>query len=148
MPLAFVREIHRWPVYMVDFTSPGRLYAKCKQKSCWCERNARFIFTLYSIRKIKSITTNVVLEIEPTIAIKYSLLQHFWHVSSFRWPYRITTEYFFCPLQTHVKWQTRVVAIWKAKSNFKQRTIHPGGRLNKKDGLTRYGNSHVKDKTS
>ena len=24
----------------------------------------------------------------------------------------------------------------------------PGGRLKKKDGLTRYGNSHVKDKTS
>ena len=24
----------------------------------------------------------------------------------------------------------------------------PGGRLNKKDGLARYGNSHVKDKTS
>ena len=24
----------------------------------------------------------------------------------------------------------------------------PGGRLNKKDGLTSYGNSHVKDKTS
>ena len=24
----------------------------------------------------------------------------------------------------------------------------PRGRLNKKDGLTRYGNSHVKDKTS
>ena len=24
----------------------------------------------------------------------------------------------------------------------------PGGRLNKKDGLTWYGNSHVKDKTS
>ena len=24
----------------------------------------------------------------------------------------------------------------------------PGGRLNKKDGLTRYGNSHIKDKTS
>ena len=24
----------------------------------------------------------------------------------------------------------------------------PGGRLNKKDSLTRYGNSHVKDKTS
>ena len=23
----------------------------------------------------------------------------------------------------------------------------PGGRLNKKDGLTRYGDSHVKDKT-
>ena len=26
--------------------------------------------------------------------------------------------------------------------------IPPGGRLNKKDGLTRYGDSHVKDKTS
>ena len=27
-------------------------------------------------------------------------------------------------------------------------TKDSGGRLNKKDGLTRYGNSHVKDKTS
>ena len=27
-------------------------------------------------------------------------------------------------------------------------TSEPGGRLNKKDGLTRYGDSHVKDKTS
>ena len=26
--------------------------------------------------------------------------------------------------------------------------FRPGGRLNKKDGLTRYGDSHVKDKTS
>ena len=26
--------------------------------------------------------------------------------------------------------------------------VATGGRLNKKDGLTRYGNSHVKDKTS
>ena len=26
--------------------------------------------------------------------------------------------------------------------------IEAGGRLNKKDGLTRYGDSHVKDKTS
>ena len=26
--------------------------------------------------------------------------------------------------------------------------MRPGGRLNKKDGLTRYGDSHVKDKTS
>ena len=26
--------------------------------------------------------------------------------------------------------------------------LHSGGRLNKKDGLTRYGDSHVKDKTS
>ena len=28
------------------------------------------------------------------------------------------------------------------------RTFQSGGRLNKKDGLTRYGDSHVKDKTS
>ena len=28
------------------------------------------------------------------------------------------------------------------------KTTTSGGRLNKKDGLTRYGNSHVKDKTS
>ena len=27
-------------------------------------------------------------------------------------------------------------------------TKKSGGRLNKKDGLTRYGDSHVKDKTS
>ena len=27
-------------------------------------------------------------------------------------------------------------------------TCRPGSRLNKKDGLTRYGDSHVKDKTS
>ena len=27
-------------------------------------------------------------------------------------------------------------------------SVTPGGRLNKKDGLTRYGDSHVKDKTS
>ena len=26
--------------------------------------------------------------------------------------------------------------------------MNAGGRLNKKDGLTRYGGSHVKDKTS
>ena len=26
--------------------------------------------------------------------------------------------------------------------------MQSGGRLNKKDGLTRYGDSHVKDKTS
>ena len=27
------------------------------------------------------------------------------------------------------------------------RNKEPGGRLNKKDGLTKYGDSHVKDKT-
>ena len=31
---------------------------------------------------------------------------------------------------------------------YKKNESRSGGRLNKKDGLTRYGNSHVKDKTS
>ena len=31
---------------------------------------------------------------------------------------------------------------------WRHRNGNPGGRLNKKDGLTRYGDSHVKDKTS
>ena len=36
----------------------------------------------------------------------------------------------------------------RAMSAHQYQSKHPGGRLNKKDGLTRYGNSHVKDKTS
>ena len=51
------------------------------------------------------------------------------------------------------------VLIWHWKSYYAMKfpvalgnqTLHPktsGGRLNKKDGLTRYGDSHVKDKTS
>ena len=35
--------------------------------------------------------------------------------------------------------------FWKIDE---QTSSTPGGGLNKKDGLTRYGNSHVKDKTS
>ena len=35
-----------------------------------------------------------------------------------------------------------------ASSHGSRCTADPGGRLNKKDGLTRYGDSHVKDKTS
>ena len=38
-------------------------------------------------------------------------------------------------------------AEWSVKLSTITRT-RPGGRLNKKDGLTRYGDSHVKDKTS
>ena len=38
-----------------------------------------------------------------------------------------------------------VISQKSAKAALKQ---SPEGRLNKKDGLTRYGNSHVKDKTS
>ena len=36
----------------------------------------------------------------------------------------------------------------KNRRYHKLKTLKPGGRLNKKDGLTRYGDSHVKDKTS
>ena len=32
--------------------------------------------------------------------------------------------------------------------NMNTSDLESGGRLNKKDGLTRYGDSHVKDKTS
>ena len=39
------------------------------------------------------------------------------------------------------------VEIGKFRQN-KVNAVAAGGRLNKKDGLTRYGNSHVKDKTS
>ena len=43
-----------------------------------------------------------------------------------------------------------------SNSHYKTKTVSQlsygnclsGGRLNKKDGLTRYGDSHVKDKTS
>ena len=38
--------------------------------------------------------------------------------------------------------QFLALTLWHFDSNT------PGGRLNKKDGLTRYGDSHVKDKTS
>ena len=37
-----------------------------------------------------------------------------------------------------------VTVIW----DFLGKSKPPGGRLNKKNGLTRYGDSHVKDKTS
>ena len=37
---------------------------------------------------------------------------------------------------------------YHVKLDFQKLDQHTGGRLNKKDGLTRYGDSHVKDKTS
>ena len=43
------------------------------------------------------------------------------------------------------KVKTTVEGFKKVSSH---KTKPSGGRLNKKDGLTRYGNSHVKDKTS
>ena len=39
--------------------------------------------------------------------------------------------------------------IYRLKCIFPNTAVtEAGGRLNKKDGLTRYGDSHVKDKTS
>ena len=43
-----------------------------------------------------------------------------------------------CPLEVQIEFR-KIDVDW---------LIEPGGRLNKKDGLTRYGDSHVKDKTS
>ena len=37
---------------------------------------------------------------------------------------------------------------WFLQIQLQELCTYPGGRLNKKDGLTRYGDSHVKDKTS
>ena len=42
----------------------------------------------------------------------------------------------------------RVVILHKQELVILIPYIHVGGRLNKKDGLTRYDDSHVKDKTS
>ena len=49
--------------------------------------------------------------------------------------------------------KTRLFIIWENGIKIMHGTLQTylsltGGRLNKKDGLTRYGNSHVKDKTS
>ena len=55
-------------------------------------------------------------------------------------------------------WINFVIVIFFQSSTLNILTLHDilyqnqqqaaGGRLNKKDGLTRYGDSHVKDKTS
>ena len=54
-------------------------------------------------------------------------------------------------LKSKYIWNQRRHGLWPAPPT--HRVCHvkmqePGGRLNKKDGLTRYGDSHVKDKTS
>ena len=51
----------------------------------------------------------------------------------------------FCDFQD-LKYTTKNNKILHTKTTRKGNLS--GGRLNKKDGLTRYGNSHVKDKTS
>ena len=49
------------------------------------------------------------------------------------------------------KWWPCCLGLNVLRENFyihKVKIMPSGSRLNKKDGLTRYGNSHVKDKTS
>ena len=59
----------------------------------------------------------------------------------------------------HFLWYHKEVSIWNwnlpsilnspiPRPVFNGKDKHAGGHLNKKDGLTRYGDSHVKDKTS
>ena len=40
------------------------------------------------------------------------------------------------------------IAVYRQLCESAHTQKEPGGRLNKKDGLTRYGDSHVKDNTS
>ena len=47
-----------------------------------------------------------------------------------------------------VKYSNDMEKSWDIIKNTITKNQKPGGRLNKKDGLTRYGDSHVKDKTS
>ena len=61
-------------------------------------------------------------------------------------------------MKSAIKWFTLCEYIWNKKRENQKKNSYaielyfldadPGGRLNKKDGLTRYGDSHVKDKTS
>ena len=57
-----------------------------------------------------------------------------------------TSSWYYCVIiettNNGFEWKMTEVVPRKIKIN------KSGGRLNKKDGLTRYGNSHVKDKTS
>ena len=51
-----------------------------------------------------------------------------------------------CPDNSHLVISHHYVS--PRSCGYHQLQAKPGGRLNKKDGLTRYGDSHVKDKTS
>ena len=71
---------------------------------------------------------------------------------------KITNKMFICGLANERRHDTCTISHWRrfgSTIDKKQAQIFvgkthwlPGGRLNKKDGLTRYGDSHVKDKTS
>ena len=81
-----------------------------------------------------------------------------WACFEVQYVYQICTRFcyslFFCHYSISFYW-VHVIYSYKDFSvvalaleyNHKIATL-PGGHLNKKDGLTRYGDSHVKDKTS
>ena len=48
----------------------------------------------------------------------------------------------------HIRGQDTLSSYNFSVSKLSWDKVETGGRLNKKDGLTRYGDSHVKDKTS
>ena len=51
-------------------------------------------------------------------------------------------------IMTALRFQWPADGLISDKANAGLVTVKSGGRLNKKDGLTRYDDSHVKDKTS
>ena len=69
------------------------------------------------------------------------------HISmiNFNFEYRIFYTIFFRPWRIMI---SKKLSLTMSVSSIDINIVPPGGRLNKKDGLTRYGNSHVKDKTS
>ena len=82
--------------------------------------------------------------------IKMPCAQSLVHILSLFWWQRlatVSTDIFcsICLSVFHMK-SKQVFGAWRgSKQSIEWK---PGGRLNKKDGLTRYGHSHVKDKTS
>ena len=79
-------------------------------------------------------------------------LQLIWKSGTGRWSVRLSDVQIKCNALTKVvesrgsSHSTKQHAVLGWHSDNK--ACHSGGRLNKKDGLTRYGDSHVKDKTS
>ena len=71
------------------------------------------------------------------------------HKMSLWWEFQAETLYM-CPCFEHMY----KVSAWNSQKKYdfyntqNRQNILENSRLNKKDGLTRYGNSHVKDKTS
>ena len=59
--------------------------------------------------------------------------------------HKVPAEIFWNDQKNKMKYRTQL--SWQ-RCSYWNVTKDAGGHLNKKDGLTRYGDSHVKDKTS